>query len=252
MITGIGNGSYLHFRVFNNGAVTARIVEIWLNDTTTNTPRHLSLANYITSNCSAWIGSGVERWMYTTISLISDHTYDMKIATERGNIAIAPRFKTTSESTPTGYQPVPFTFAFGFNDFQYSTAGGATPPPENDPSWQPAWELDQDFGWTWFRIKLKNTAGSDVQIETRSHLNFVTSTKPSVESKANGDAYQTVDIPLGEERWIVFQKIDLGRIPDADCPGTFYLFFALFYHPINPTGPSRGTCVAVLSVYIVK
>jgi len=252
MISDVGYGSYLRFKVFNTGAVTAHIVEIWLNDTTTGTPRHLSLANYITSNCTAWIASGAERWIYTMISLTSGHSYRLKISTERGNIAVALQFY--NEPTPTGVQYMPFTFSFGYNDFQYANSTAPyqdNPPPESSDKWSAAWELKKAYGSPWFRIKLRNGADTDVQIETRSHINFVTSTKTSVESKANADSYEVVDIPKEQEKWIVFKKANIGNIPNDSVPATFYVHVAVFYHP-SPSGSSRGTTVAILSVYITS
>mgnify|MGYP001036217598 CR=1 FL=1 len=48
-ITDVGYGSYLRFKVRNMGGVTARIVTVYLNDISSNIPRTLVLANYITS-----------------------------------------------------------------------------------------------------------------------------------------------------------------------------------------------------------
>jgi len=249
-ITDTGYSKYLRFKVSNIGGVTAHIVTIYLNDTTSNIPRALTLEDYITSNCSAWISSGSDAWVYTTILLTPNHVYDLKITTERGNMGILLKVKAGGEG-PTGNQPVPFVFAFGFNDWQYSLAPGTTPPQEDDQSWAAAWYLKQSMN-AWFRIKLKNTSGKDVQLETKTHLNLVNAGKSPLETQANNEAYQTVDVLLGEEKWVVFKRTDLKNIPDQNLPSCFYVFIALYYHPINPTEDSRGAAVTVLSVYITK
>jgi len=252
VISETGYGTYLRFKVSNIGAVAAHIVEIWLNDTTTSTPRHYSLANHITSNCSAWIGSGAERWIYTTIPLTVCNTYDLRIATERGNTCIVLKFTPSGGGAPSGNQNVPFVFPFRYGDWQYSTAGtDTTPPSENDESWTAAWELSDGLGGTkgpWFRIKLRNAVGSDVRILSKSHINFVASSGSSaMQSKASSDVYTEVNIPSGEEVWVVFKKASLNNIPDNMV---YYVFLAVFYRPINPTGEEQGTMVAVLSVFV--
>lgn len=236
---------YLRFKVSNPGAVAAHIVEIWLNDTTTNTPRHLSLSNYLTSNCSAWISSGAERWMNTTILLTYGHEYSLKIATERGNIAVAPNLKPTTE-TPTGYQPVPLTFGFAYDDYQYNTV-----PDIGDPNWMRAWVFTVPGGNLYFRIKLKNTAGGDIVIETRSHINFVISSGSSaMQSKANSPLLNPVTLTEGSEGWLVYAAIPSTKFEQGTMQ--YYAFFAIFYHYTSRPTETLGTMVAVLASEVTR
>ena len=249
----VGSASYLRLSIHNIGSAPAHIVTVYLNDTTANIPRALVLANYITSNCSTWITPGTEKWINTTISLTSGNLYDLKIATERGNIGVYLELVGGEGGQgPIGNQNVPFVFPFRYGDWQYSTAGSdTTPPGESDPSWTAAWELTDGLGGAkgpWFRIKLKNYVGSDVRILSQSHINFVASSGSSaMQSKASSDAYAEVYIPSKKENWIVFKRASLNNIP-VDM--VYYIFVSIFYQPVNPPGPKQGSIVAVLSVYV--
>jgi hypothetical protein len=246
------SGSYLRFKVRNTGGVTAHIVTVYLNDTTANTARDLILANCITSNCSAYIGPGTERWVYTTIPITAGDAYDLKVATERGNIGIVSRF-TAGQQGPTGTQMVPFTFSYLADDFQYNTN-----QDPDAPGWQKAWVFTAPSGNMWFKIKLKNTSGGEVVIETRCHLNVVTAQDKSgtgggkaFESKAFCASSNTpVTIPKDAERWIVFGPLSNNQWwTDTN---QYYVFIALFYHNANPVRPTLGATVGLLAIEVTR
>ena len=165
----MGNASYLRLKIRNIGSVPAHIVTVYLNDTTANIPRALVLANYITSNCSAWVTPGTEKWINTTISLTSGNLYDLKIATERGNIGIYLKLLGGERGqTPQGTQPAPFVFAFIAEDFQYIYG------TETWSTQRGAWWITQGGGYlVVFRMKLKNTYESTVRIKAASALNWM-------------------------------------------------------------------------------
>ena len=245
------SGSYLRFKVRNTGGVTAHIVTVYLNDTTANTARDLILANCITSNCSAYIGPGTERWVYTTIPITPGDTYDLKVATERGNVGIVSRF-TAGQQGPTGTQMVPFTVSFLADDFQYNTVQNP-----DAPGWQGAWVFTAPSQDIWFRIKLRNTSGREVVIETRCHLNVVTSQDqgggPSggkaFESKAFCTSSNTpVTIQKDTEQWVVFGSIPSNKWWNGVYQ--YYVFIAIYYHNTNPLGPTLGATVGLLAIEV--
>lgn len=237
------SGSYLRFKIRNTGGVTAHIVTVYLNDTTANVARDLVLANYIESNCSAYIGPGTEKWVYTTISVTPGNTYDLKVATERGNIGIIPRFVASSQSGPTGTQSVPFTFSFVPDDYQWSAS-------QSGP-WAKAWVFTAVGSDIYFRIKLKNTSGGDVVVETRSHVNFViTSGGSAMQSKANVALPNPVTITDKSEQWLVFGPISRNNFDNGVFQ--YYVFFAVFYHLTTAPGVTLGTTVAILASEITR
>jgi hypothetical protein len=246
------SGSYLRFKIRNTGGVTAHIVTVYLNDTTANVARDLILANYVTSDCSVFVGPGTERWIYTTILVTPGNTYDLKVATERGNIGVISRF-IAGQQGPTGVQVVPFTFSFQPADFQYKPSEDAPDPDSN--GWNNAWIFTHPSGKCWFKIKLKNTCGADVQIETHTHLNLVYSAKgtgQTFESVAYCDiANGPINIPKDGEAWIV-----LGYVPDNKWKtgggyADYYVFIAVFFHTTNPLGPTLGTSVSLLAIKVM-
>ena len=233
-ISETGSGSYLRFKVSNIGGVTAHIVTVYLNDTTANSPKSYVLKDYITANCSAWISSAAERWIYTTIPLTADHVYALQISTERGNLAVAQKFNPTQTLTPGGYQPMPFIFGFGYNDFQYSATG---PPQGYD--WKPAWIVRGAPIKPWFRIFLNNTYAKAVKIVSISCL----------------DAYENDNwgkraYPLQSEliieaksgQWVIFNPSN-----DALGQGQYYVFVLVYYHFTDNPSQIFGSSVAVLA-----
>lgn len=247
-----GYPNYLRLRVRNIGGVAAHIVTAYLNDTTANVPRTLVLADYITPNCSAWINSGMERWVNTTISLITDHVYDLKVATERGNIGIYLNLMGGYEGEmPKGTQPVPFTFSFLSEDFQYNTLSDP-----NAPGWQKAWVFPKPSVNIYFKIKLKNAAGYAVQVESRCHLNVVTTETKSgqgqaFESKAFSKAVNApIDVLDQASIWLVFGPIDKNSWWSVTTQ--YYVFLAVYYHRLNPTGPTMGMTVSILAIEVTS
>jgi len=241
----MGSASYLRLKIRNIGSVTARIVTVYLNDTTANIPRAFVLANYITSNCSAWITPGTEKWVNTTISLTSGNLYDLKIATERGNIGVYLKLVggEAGGQTPQGTQPVPFTFSFKPQDWQYARTPGGP--------WSNAWVIVSLPGNdpVYFQLKIKNTAGGAVQIETASHLNFMTvGTSNNMMSKANTGLSNTLDLASDQEGWLVFSSIPRSSF-DSQLT-YYYVLVAIFFHYTNPQSSILGTNMAILAVRI--
>jgi len=266
VISETGYGTYLRFKVSNIGAVAAHIVEIWLNDTTTSTPRHYSLANHITSNCSAWIGSGAERWIYTTIPLTVGDAYDLKIGTERGNIGTT--FKFASTMTPTAGQVSPFTFSFAAGDFQYVYY-----PANNWNSPLGAWIINQGKDKkAVFRLKLTNGYQSTAKLHSSCVLNWLQipivspgqQGAPHVTYRCyilkpestpyNPQAYTSYSqtIGPGEAAFFYFGAYseggnDLQTLSDG-ANGDYHIFVAIFYKVDgDPTGVIYGATVAIIA-----
>jgi len=243
LISDVGSGSYLRFEISNIGGVAAHIVTVYLNDTTANVPQSFGLNDYITSNCSAWVGSGAKRWIYTTIPLVFGNVYDLKVTTERGNMGIVLKFKASGSETPEGTQFVPFTFSFRPEDYQWSSYIGGP--------WNNAWVFTASGSNVYFRVKVKNTAGGTVVVETRSHVNIViTSGASAMQSKANAALTSAVELAEGSEGWLVFGPIDKNKFDQ----GTFqyYNFFAVFYHYLSQPSVTLGTTVAILASEITR
>jgi len=244
----MGNASYLRLSIHNIGSVSAHIVTVYLNDTTANIPRALVLSNYITPNCSAWIPAGEEKWINTTISLRSGHRYDLKIATERGNIGVYLKLVGGEEGgrTPQGTQPVPFVFSFRPEDWQYaqSTSG----------PWSNAWLINPLPGGgsdpIYFRLKIKNTAGGAVQIATITHLNFMTTSgsNNNMVSKANTGLPNSLNLADNEEGWLVFSSIPRNSFESSLT--YYYVLVAIFFQYTNPPSGILGTNMGILAVQI--
>jgi len=240
IIAEVGYGRYLRFKVSNLGSVIAHIVTVYLNDTTVNNPRTLALENYICSNSSAWIGLGVERWIYTTIQLTLGNNYDLMITTERGNMAVAPRFQSSTTPPPGGQQGVPFTFGFQSSDFQYKS---------DWHDWQNAWEIQKfdsnEKDWQ-FKIKLTNMAGGSVQLQTGTVMDFVkvdgsTGVWQAVVTLPSLD-YPTIESEKQTE--IRFGTMNTWKF----SPNSFYVFIAIFYKYTSDLSQLYGTGVTVLCI----
>jgi archaellum component FlaF (FlaF/FlaG flagellin family) len=242
-----GAASYLRLKIRNIGSVTAHIVTAYLNDTTTSAVRDLRLANYTTSNCSTWISPGTEKWINTTISLTTDHQYDLKVATERGNLGIYLKLVGGEGGgggqTPQGVQTVPFTFSFRPEDYQYS---GSTGGP-----WYNAWVFNPSASNLYFRLKVKNTAGGAVTIQTRSHMNFViTGGASAMQSKANTNMISALSLQVDEEGWIVFGPISRNNFDNGVWQ--YYNFIAVFFNYQATPSTTLGTTVGILSSEITR
>ena len=265
VISETGYGTYLRFKVSNIGAVAAHIVEIWLNDTTTNVPRHYSLANYITSNCSAWIGSGAERWIYTTIPLTVGDTYDLKIGTERGNIGIMPKF--LSSLIPSGGQVSPFTFSFAAADFQYIYGS------QTWSNARGAWIINQGSGsFVVFRLKLTNGYQSTARLQTSSVLNWLQippgkinpgqGASPHITYRcfilqkdsipSNPQKFTSQSIGPSESDFFYFgSDVEADKTLNAltsGANGDYHIFVAIFFTiDGDPTGTVYGATVAIIA-----
>jgi hypothetical protein len=233
-ISETGYGSYLRFKIRNIGGVTAHIMAVYLNDTTTSTFRDLVLANYICSNSSAYISPGTERWIYTTIPLTLGNNYDMRISTERGNLGIIPTFKSSSGEAPTGAQPMPFVFGFRYDDFQYLNDIGG---------WTAAWKLPSSYKPGGFRIYFTNTYESAVVLKaTDTRLTFCLDDFQSVNKQY---AYLSVDQVLEPKQgtYVVFgalqNKVDSGK--------HYYVFIEMFY-VFQGSSDLMGTTVGILAI----
>jgi hypothetical protein len=163
------SGSYLRFKLHNTGSVIVHLVTVYINDTTTNTPRDLLLSNYITSNCSAYLNSGAEAWIYTTITVTLGNSYDLKVASERGNIATVV--------TGTCYATRPGSFIFGSLPFSFeSTSFNYTTTSDGD-YWRshsrPAWEMIGGKANIIFWVKISNHASQSIEISKLSYLMIV-------------------------------------------------------------------------------
>jgi len=243
-----GAASYLRLKIRNFGSVTAHIVTAYLNDTTTGAVRDLLLASYTSSNCSTWISPGTEKWINTTISLTTDHQYDLKIATERGNLGIYLKLIGGSGGggtgeTPYGVQSVPFTFSFKPEDYQYS---GSTSGP-----WYNAWVFNPSPSNLYFRLKIKNKAGGPVTIQTRSHMNFViTGGSSAMQSKANTNLLFTITLQEDQEDWLVFGPISKNNFDQGTWQ--YYNFVAVFFNYQSQPTVTLGTTVGILASEVTR
>jgi len=231
-ITDVGYGSYLRFKVRNMGGVTARIVTVYLNDISSNIPRTLVLANYITSNCSAWISPGTEKWIYTTIPVAAYDSYDLCVATERGNLGRVPRFLYSRE--PGAGQELPFTFGFRYNDFQYMNNLGV---------WTPAWTHPSDYKPSSYRVYLTNTYDVDATIVgPDSRISFITDDFQAGNlqvATASGD--QT--LLAGKGDFIYF-----GALANKLNAHKHYFVFIELYYKLQGSSNIMGTMVGLLAI----
>lgn len=240
----------LSFRTRNVGSVTAHIVTLYFSFS--NGTRYLYTLD-------VWVNSGNSRLISDVgPPLIWNDVYYFQVGTERGNlfgpVPEGPGGISNEPPAPGQGQPMPFTFSFLADDLQYKVTQTETPPSPDSDGWSNGWVFTAPAGpqdKVWFKIKLKNTSGADVQMETRCHLNLVYA------AKTTGQAFESVaycssrNTPLGilngETTWVVF-----GYAPKSTWKsGTndYYMFLALFYHA-TPVGPTMGATVGIVSIEV--
>jgi hypothetical protein len=231
-ITDVGYGSYLRFKVGNVGSVTAHVITVYLNDTTTNVFRDLILANYICSDSSAYISPDSERWICTNIPLTAGDTYDLRIATERGNMGLTSKFTQSQNPLPGGSQSMPLVFGWGYNDFQYYTGS----------EWKVAWKLPTS-GIQKFKIRLTNTYDKTVILKgTDSRLAIILDDFQSSNSQY---AYLT-----GDQTLLPNQPTDIyfGSLQNNLSGSRHYYVFVEIFYKLEGSEDLMGTTVGVLAV----
>jgi len=249
VIVGVtANSSYLNFTVTNCGSVTAHIVDVFL--------RFVNGTNKLYT-IDVWIAPGSSKQIVAyNIRLGLNDKYDFQIATERGNL-ISPTpvnqagsqyyyyynggyyyYNNPGGTTPGGYQPMPFIFGFGYNDFQYSTASASGP-------WSPAWIMPKGSR-PWFRVLLNNTYSKDIVLQgTHTRLVFYQD-----DQWQPRQAVTLVNTPISAKSgvYVYFDRIP-NQFPNTANQHLYAMIEAFYYFTDNPS-QVMGTTVTILAVYL--
>jgi len=222
--------SKLNFTVRNYGSVTAHIVTLYF--VFSNGTRYVY-------SLDTWIAAGTTRRIANVgPTLTANDVYDFQIATARGNL-VAPTQITSNEMEPGESQKMPFTFGFGYNDFQYRRVGYA--------DWLPAWRIPNSYN-VHFRISLKNTYPYSVTlVSIHTRLTFMPdpwAQQAPMGSKLGSD----LTIPPNTEQWVYFIQ-DTVNFPNKKDVH-YFVYVEIFYY-LDAADEIRGTNVALLAVYTI-
>ncbi len=155
---------HLMFSVMNEGAVTARIVDIWITEYTDITAT--AHQGPIASNVSVNPGSTTEPFMVFPPSLDPNKNYVIKAVTERGNIVSQLVQPAIAPGTGGDFSAGPFVLIFSDDSFQYTSNNNPTTA-------EAAFQTDNDRNRIVYQIKVKNQAGESIQISSLSFFMVV-------------------------------------------------------------------------------
>ena len=261
----------LNATIFNSGALTANIVDIWITlENETGNRQQLYAVDYFINPAEILNEVGMENATElpsgSTVSGINlpqavsaTTTYTIKIISKRGNAAIYHLTPSAVEGSCGGSgQDVPMKITWNQPSFQYLVDGMG--------NWTSAWEINRCSGYVSpiFRVNVTNLAEDNIELRQYS----VTGTGQfgnewSQESYYILDegstpnspiAFSSQTIPTGEWRYVYFGASipggsDLQSLPSET--NSYEVFINLHFNHEGET-VYYGITISLMSMYVYK